>query len=166
LSWLGNSGPSAVQGPAGRESTGKLASSGASSTAGFAPDCSLRQPTSAFALSRARAAAYLGEPSFPQHRRDLVEASDARVHFHRLVEAVGMGGCVAAPAAFAHHNRCDVEVEGLADARLDPAIGGAAADDDGVAPQHAQQLGDAGSVEGARPALEEDVILGPGRDLV
>ncbi len=27
-------------------------------------------------------------PSFPQHRRDLVEAADAGVHFHRLVEAV------------------------------------------------------------------------------
>src|SRR5712664_1894950 len=26
-----------------------------------------------------------GDPSFPQHRRDLVEAADARVHFHRLV---------------------------------------------------------------------------------
>jgi len=44
-----------------------------------------------------------------------------------------MGGCVAAPAAFAHHDRREVEVEGLADARLDAAIGSAAADDDGVA---------------------------------
>src|SRR5438132_3834244 len=43
-----------------------------------------------------------GDPLFPQHRRDLVEGSDARVHFHRLVEAVGVGGCVTAPAAFAH----------------------------------------------------------------
>src|ERR1700674_4217272 len=95
------------------------------------------------------------EPSFPQHRRDLIEGSDARVHFHRLVEAVGVGGRVAAPAAFAYHDTCKVEVEGLADARLDAAIGGAAADDDGVTPQHVQELGDARSIEGARPALEE-----------
>jgi hypothetical protein len=45
-------------------------------------------------------------PYFPQHRRDLVEGSDARVHFYRLVEAVGVGGCVTAPAAFAHHDSC------------------------------------------------------------
>src|SRR5215471_3504422 len=35
-----------------------------------------------------------GDPSIPQHCRDLVEAADAGVHLHRLVEAVGMGGCV------------------------------------------------------------------------
>src|SRR5215510_8550634 len=67
--------------------------------------------------------------SIPQHRCDLVEASDAGVHFHRFVEAVGMGGRVAAPAAFAHHDTGKVEVEGCADARLDAAIGGPAADD-------------------------------------
>jgi hypothetical protein len=72
----------------------------------------------------------------PAACRDLVEGSDARVHFHRRVEAVGVSGGVAAPAAFAHHDRCEVEVEGLADARLDAAIGAAAADEDGVAPQH------------------------------
>src|SRR4051812_34643330 len=37
--------------------------------------------------------------SFPQHRGDLVEGADARIHLHRLVEAVGMRGGVAAPAA-------------------------------------------------------------------
>src|SRR6516225_9736098 len=47
-----------------------------------------------------------------------------------------------APADFAHHDRCEVEVEDLADARLDAAIGGAAADDDGVAPQHVRELGE------------------------
>jgi len=31
-----------------------------------------------------------------QHRRDLIEASDARVHLHRLVEAVGVGGRIGA----------------------------------------------------------------------
>jgi hypothetical protein len=31
------------------------------------------------------------DPSFPQYRRGPVEASDTRVHFHRLVEAVGAG---------------------------------------------------------------------------
>src|SRR6516165_7445002 len=60
-----------------------------------------------------------GDPSFLQHCRDMVEASDARVHFHRLVQAIGVGSCVSAPAAFAHHISCEVEVEGLADARLD-----------------------------------------------
>jgi hypothetical protein len=45
-----------------------------------------------------------------------------------------------APADFAHHDRCEVELEGRADARLDAAIGGAVADDDGVAPQHAREL--------------------------
>jgi hypothetical protein len=30
------------------------------------------------------------DPSFPQYRHGLVEASDTRVHFHRLVEAVGV----------------------------------------------------------------------------
>jgi hypothetical protein len=68
--------------------------------------------------------------------------SDTRVHLHRLVEAVGPGGRVAAPAALAHDDRREVEAEGLADARLDAAIGGAAADDD-VAPWHVQELGDA-----------------------
>src|ERR1700738_1190583 len=102
-------------------------------------------------------------PSFPQHRCDLVEGSDARVHFHRLVEAVGVGGRVAAPAAFAYHDTRKVEVEGLADARLDAAIGGATADDDSVTPQHMQELGDTRPVEGARTALEEDVILRPRR---
>jgi len=77
-----------------------------------------------------------------------------------------MRGRVAAPATFAHHDRREVEVERLADARLDAAIGGAAADDDDVAPQHVQELGDACPIEGAGPALEEDVILGPRRDLV
>jgi len=38
-----------------------------------------------------------------------------------------VGDRVAAPAAFAHDDRGEVEVEGLADARLDAAIGGAAA---------------------------------------
>src|SRR3979411_2177498 len=38
-------------------------------------------------------------PSFPQHRRDLVEVPDARIHFHRLVEAVGVGGPAAPPHA-------------------------------------------------------------------
>src|SRR5438067_12283706 len=77
-----------------------------------------------------------GAFSHPQHRRDLVEGADARVHFHRLVEAVDVGGRIAAPAAFAYDDRCDIAVEGLADAGLDTAIGGAAADDDRVAPQH------------------------------
>src|ERR1700730_15050050 len=105
-------------------------------------------------------------PSFPQHCGDLVEGSEARVRFHRFVEAVGMGGCVAAPAAFAHHDTRKVEVEGLTDARLNAAIGGAAAYDDSVTPQHVHELGDARAVKGARPALEEDVILGPRSDLV
>src|SRR5215472_6718185 len=65
--------------------------------------------------------------SIPQHRRDLVEASDARVHLHRLVEAIGVGGRIVAPAAIAHYHRGEVEVEGLAHARLDAAIGGASA---------------------------------------
>src|SRR5438067_13044169 len=60
----------------------------------------------------------------------------ARTFSSRLVEAVGVRGHIAAPAAFAHDDRCDVAVEGLADAGLDTAIGGAAADDDRVAPQH------------------------------
>src|SRR3984885_9465783 len=107
-----------------------------------------------------------GEPLFPQHRRDLVEVPNARVHLHCLVEAVGVGRRVAAPAAFARNHRRQIEVEGLPDARLDAAIGGATADDDGVAPQHMQELGDARPVEGARPALEEDVILGPRCDFV
>src|SRR5271163_2917160 len=58
------------------------------------------------------------KPLFPQHGGDLVEASDAGVHFHRLVEAVGVRGGVAAPAAFAHHDGREVEVEGLAHAGL------------------------------------------------
>src|SRR3984893_2649076 len=116
-------------------------------------------------LTPRRRAAKCGN-SIPQHRRDLLEAADARVHFHRLVEAVGVGGRIAAPAAFAPHDTGEVRGEGAADARLDAAIGGAAADDDDVPPQHVQQLGDARPVEGARPALEEDVILGPRRDLV
>ena len=37
-------------------------------------------------------------------------------------------GASPASADFAHHDRREVEVEGLADARLDAAIGGAAAD--------------------------------------
>src|SRR4051794_30730763 len=37
-----------------------------------------------------------------QHRRDLIEGADAGVHLHCLVEAVGMGGRIAAPAALAH----------------------------------------------------------------
>src|SRR4051794_40526319 len=98
-------------------------------------------------------------PSVPQHRRDLVEAPNARVHFHRLVEAIGVGRRITTPAALAHHYGCQVHVEGLADTRLYAAIGGTAADDDGVAPQHMQQFGDAGPVKGARPPLEEDVIL-------
>jgi hypothetical protein len=53
-----------------------------------------------------------------------------------------VGGRVAAPAAFAHHDRREVEVEGFADARLDAALGGAAADDDRVTPQRVQKLGD------------------------
>src|SRR6516225_11929201 len=114
----------------------------------------------------ARRACFELPPSLPQHRLDLVEASDARVHFHRLVEAVGVSGGIAAPAAFAHYHRRDVEVEGLTDTRLDAAIGGAAADDDRIAPQHMQELGHTCPVEGARPALEEDVILGPRRDIV
>ena len=64
-----------------------------------------------------------------QHRLDLVEMADARVHFHCLVEAVGMRGRVAAPAALAHDNGCEVEIESLADACLDTSIGGAATDD-------------------------------------
>jgi hypothetical protein len=39
-------------------------------------------------------------------------------------------------------------------------------DDGGVAPPHVQELGDACPVECARPALEEDVILGPRRDFL
>src|SRR5207302_2295982 len=66
--------------------------------------------------------------SFEQHCRDLVEGADARVHLHGLVEAVGVGGLIAAPAAFTHHHAGEVEVESLAHARLDAAIGGAAAD--------------------------------------
>jgi hypothetical protein len=77
-----------------------------------------------------------------------------------------MGVHVAAPAALAHHDTREVEVKSLANARLDAAIGGAAADDDNVAPQHVQQLGHARPVERARPALEENIILGPRRDLV
>src|SRR6516162_5650977 len=44
------------------------------------------------------------KPSFLQHRRDLVETPNARVHFHGLVEAVGVSHDVAAPAAFAHNH--------------------------------------------------------------
>src|ERR1700737_4497783 len=40
----------------------------------------------------------------------------------------GVIDSVSAPAAFAHHDTHEVEVEGLADTRLDAAIGGAAAD--------------------------------------
>jgi hypothetical protein len=40
--------------------------------------------------------------SLPQHRRHLLNTPDARVHFHRLVEAVGVGFRVAAPAALAY----------------------------------------------------------------
>ena len=91
-----------------------------------------------------------------QHRRDLVETPNPRVHFHRLVEAVGVGGRVAAPAALADDNGLQVEVECLANAGLDAAIGRAATDDDDVAPQRVQQFRDAGSVECARSALEID----------
>src|SRR6266550_2383914 len=73
---------------------------------------------------------------------------------------------IAAPAAVARDDRRNIEVEGLADAGFDAAVGGAAADDDRVAPQHVQQLGDARSVEGARPALQKYIILGPRRDRV
>jgi hypothetical protein len=69
-----------------------------------------------------------------------------------------VGGGIAAPTALAHYDRGEVEVEGLAHARLYAAIGGATADDDGVAPQHVQQFGDPRPIEGARPALQEDVV--------
>src|SRR5215471_1995798 len=67
--------------------------------------------------------------SIPQHRCDLVQASDAGVHFHRLVQTIDVRTRIAAPAAFAHDDRGEIQVEGLANARLDAAIGGAAADD-------------------------------------
>src|SRR5215469_5260915 len=76
-----------------------------------------------------------------------------------------MGGRIAAPAAFAHYDRREVQVEGLAHTRLDAAIGSATADNDRVAPQHVQELDDTRPVEGARPTLEEDVIFRPRRDL-
>jgi hypothetical protein len=47
-----------------------------------------------------------------EHCRNKVEASDAGVHFHRLVKAIGVGGRIAAPAAFTHHDRREVQVEG------------------------------------------------------
>jgi len=77
-----------------------------------------------------------------------------------------VGGRIAAPAAIAHYHRREVEVEGLPDAGLDTAIGGTAANDDRVAPQHVKELGDTRPVKGAGPALEEDVILRPRRDVV
>src|SRR6185437_6172448 len=97
---------------------------------------------------------------------DLVEAADASIHLHRLVEAISVRCCIAAPATFAHDDRRDVAVEGFADARLDTAVCRAAADEDRVATQHVQKLGDSRPVKGARPALQKYVILGPGRDLV
>src|ERR1700693_1739541 len=105
-------------------------------------------------------------PSLPQHRCDLVEATDARVHLHRLVEAVGVSGGVAAPAAFAHHDGSEVEVEGLADARLDAANGRAPADAYDVARQHVQKLRATRALQSTRAALEEDVILGKRRNLI
>ena len=52
---------------------------------------------------------------------------------------------VAAPTALAHDDGREVQVERLAHAGLDAAIGRAAADDDGIAPEHMQQLRDAGA---------------------
>src|SRR6267143_1904306 len=45
----------------------------------------------------------------------LCQSPDARVHLHRRVEAVGVGGGVAAPAALAHDDGVEVHAEGLAD---------------------------------------------------
>ena len=101
-----------------------------------------------------------------QHCHRLVERSDLRVHLHRLVEAPRVGS--ASPLQ--QHSRTTTMrrsmAERLAHGRLDAAIGGAAADDDGVAPEHPQQLGDARAMERARPALQEDVVLGSRGDLV
>src|SRR6185437_11320008 len=102
----------------------------------------------------------------PQHRRHLFERSDAGIHLHRLVQAVGVRGRVAAPAAFAHDDGGKVEVECLPDTRFHAAIGGAAADQNGIPSQHPQQLRNPRPIERARPALEENIVLGPRRDLI
>jgi hypothetical protein len=57
-----------------------------------------------------------------------------------------LGGRIAAPAAFAHDDKGEVEIEGLARTRFNAAICGATANDDHVAPQHVQELGDPGPV--------------------
>src|SRR5262249_5738777 len=101
-----------------------------------------------------------------EHRGRPLEGAGARGHLHRLVEAVGVGGGVTAPAALADHDRVEIHAEGLAHAGLDAAIGGAAADDERGATEQPEQLGRAGAVEGARPALEVDVVLRPRCDLV
>src|SRR5579872_16188 len=99
-------------------------------------------------------------PLAPQHRHNLIEVADASVHLHCLVETIGMGGGVAAPTALTHHDGVEVEVERLAHAGLDATIGGTAANDDGVAPKHAQQFGDTSSVERAGTTFEEDIVRG------
>src|SRR5206468_7245784 len=101
-----------------------------------------------------------------EHGEGLVERADAGVHLHRLVETVGVSRGVAAPAALADDDGVEVHAEGLAHAGLDAAVGGAAADDERRPAQQPEQLGRAGAVEGARPALEVDVVLGTRRDLV
>src|SRR5262249_61084873 len=73
---------------------------------------------------------------------------------------------VAAPAALAHDHGVEIHAERFADARLDAAVGGAAADHQRATPQHTQQLGDAGPIEGAWAALEKDVVLGTGHNLL
>src|SRR5215472_14199131 len=174
--------PSAMLAPPARRSARSLCS--AFSTSRSSARMAVNRATPENALRICTAASEIGElrhvahgpcaagskmPSgalSPQHRHNLVEGPDARVHLHRLVEAVGVRGRVAAPAAFANDNRRDVEVEGLANARFYAAIGGAAADYDDVAPEHLQELGNTGSVKGARAALQEHVILGPRRDFV
>jgi hypothetical protein len=65
-----------------------------------------------------------------------LERPDAGVHPHRLVEAVGVGLDVAAPAAFADDDHVEVHVERLPNARLDAAGGGPASDQDDVPSEH------------------------------
>ena len=47
---------------------------------------------------------YRGFSSLSQHCHNLVQPPNAGVHLHRLVEAIGVGRRIAAPAALAHHH--------------------------------------------------------------
>src|SRR5262249_53981646 len=125
----------------------------ASSTVTAAPACASRYATEAPIAPAPITIVFIifAWSSFPQHCRDLGEAADARVHLHRLAGAVGRGGSIPAQQAFAHYNRGKMEVESLAAAGLDTTIGGPAANDDRVPPQHVQQLGYPRPIEGARP---------------